>query len=249
MELNNEFEVSVPVAEAWAVLTDLERIAPCLPGAKLEEVEGDEYRGVVKIKVGPITAQYKGVASFLEQDPAAHRAVLRAEGRDTRGAGNASATITAHLVSEGDSTTRITVDTDLTITGKVAQFGRGVLADVSTKLIGQFADALNTELTTGAPAPAVPGPEAEARPEAVEAAPAPAPVPSGNGTSAAAPATTAQAAAPAPDSGPRKIDSKPAEPIDLLDHAGSPLAKRVGPIIGLVVVVLWLLRRRKKRRK
>jgi uncharacterized protein len=244
MELSNEFTVAVPVDEAWTVITDLERIAPCMPGAQLLEVHGDEYRGVVKIKVGPITAQYKGVATFLEQDPVAHRAVLKAEGRDTRGAGNASATITAQLVSEGEAVTRITVETDLTITGKVAQFGRGVLADVSTKLIGQFADSLNTELTTGAPGPAVPGPEAEARPEAVvhpDAVAHPE-----NGSAAPAAAVPAPAAAPA---GPRKIDSKPAEPIDLLGHAGSPVAKRVGPIVGFVVVVLWLLRRRKKKRK
>jgi carbon monoxide dehydrogenase subunit G len=249
MELSNEFTVAVPVDEAWRVITDLERIAPCMPGAQLQEVEGDEYRGVVKIKVGPITAQYKGVATFLEQDPAAHRAVLKAEGRDTRGQGNASATITAQLVSEGDALTRITVDTDLTITGKVAQFGRGVLADVSTKLIGQFADSLNAELTTGAEAPPVPGPAAEATPEAEPpAVPAPAggsdaSVPSGNGS-----APAAEEPAP-PASGPRTIDSKPAEPIDLLGHAGSPVAKRVGPIVGFVVVVLWLLRRRTKKRK
>jgi hypothetical protein len=273
MELSNEFTVGVPVAEAWQVVTDLERIAPCMPGAQLQEVEGDEYRGIVKIKVGPITAQYKGVASFLEQDPAAYRAVLRAEGRDTRGQGNASATITAVLVPEGDDNTKITVDTDLTITGKVAQFGRGVLADVSTKLIGQFADSLNAELTSGAvPAasdeatPEVPkasvtaaaskapaaesassGDEPPATPAASSTATAPAPAsPSGNGASSGPAASGA--GAPAPSSGPRTIDSKPAEPIDLLEHAGSPVAKRVVPLVA-VAVVLWLLRRRSKKRK
>src|SRR6202171_170837 len=98
MELTNEFRVGVPVEQAWAVLTDVERIAPCLPGAQLQEVEGDEYRGVVKVKVGPITAQYKGRASFIEQDTAGWKAVLKAEGRDTRGQGNASALVTATLV-------------------------------------------------------------------------------------------------------------------------------------------------------
>ena len=141
MELTNDFEVEAPVERVWAVLTDVERIAPCLPGAQLEEVEGDEYRGIVKVKVGPITAQYKGAASFAEKDDAAHRAVLRAEGRDTRGAGNASADIVAELV-EVDGGTRVTVITDLKVTGKVAQFGRGVMADVSKKLMGQFADNL-----------------------------------------------------------------------------------------------------------
>src|SRR4051794_874908 len=104
MELTNEFTVGVPVQEAWALLTDVERIAPCMPGAELQEIEGDEYRGIVKIKVGPITAQYKGKATFIEQDEAGGRAVLRAEGRDTLGQGNANATITALLVPSGTGT-------------------------------------------------------------------------------------------------------------------------------------------------
>ncbi|MEA3075724.1 MAG: uncharacterized protein QOF60_632, partial [Actinomycetota bacterium] len=145
MELTNEFRVGVPVDEAWSVLTDVERIAPCLPGAELQEVEGDEYRGVVKVKVGPITAQYKGKATFLSKDDAAHVAVLKAEGRDTRGQGNASATITATLVPSG-SGTEVKVVTDLTITGKVAQFGRGVLVDVSGKLLTQFVECLEHDL-------------------------------------------------------------------------------------------------------
>jgi carbon monoxide dehydrogenase subunit G len=148
VDLTNEFRVGVPVERAWEVLTDVERIAPCMPGAQLQEIEGDEYRGIVKVKVGPITAQYKGAARFAEQDEAGHRAVLRAEGRETRGQGNAHATITAQLEPDGDGT-KISVVTDLTITGRVAQFGRGVLADVSTKLLGQFADCLETKLLAG----------------------------------------------------------------------------------------------------
>ncbi|MGH9289395.1 MAG: SRPBCC family protein, partial [Acidimicrobiales bacterium] len=148
MDLTNEFRVGVPVEEAWKVLTDVERIAPCMPGAQLQEIEGDEYRGVVKVKVGPITAQYKGAARFVERDEAGHRAVLRAEGRETRGQGNANATITALLEPDGDGT-KISVTTDLTITGRVAQFGRGVLADVSAKLLGQFADCLESKLLAG----------------------------------------------------------------------------------------------------
>ena len=221
MELTNEFSVAVPVDEAWQVLTDLERIAPCMPGAQLQEVEGDEYRGIVKIKVGPITAQYKGVATFEERDEAAHRAVIKAEGRDTRGQGNASALVTATLTAEGDASTKVTVLTDLTVTGKVAQFGRGVMADVSAKLMDQFVKQLEADVLSG-------------------------------GKPAAEPATVASdapASADAPASGPRKIDSKPAEPVDLLEHAGSPVAKRVGPIVGVLVVVLWLLRRRKKKKQ
>src|SRR3954467_12589027 len=104
MKLENEFRVDVPVEEAWRVLLDVERIAPCMPGAQLQEVEGDEYRGIVKVKVGPITAQYKGAASFIERDEVNHKAVLRAEGRDTRGQGNANATITATLTPDGEGT-------------------------------------------------------------------------------------------------------------------------------------------------
>src|SRR5713226_10085845 len=104
MKLENEFRVDVPVEQAWRVLLDVERIAPCMPGAQLQEVEGDEYRGIVKVKVGPITAQYKGAARLTEVDDANHRAVISASGRDTRGQGNASATVTASLQPDGAGT-------------------------------------------------------------------------------------------------------------------------------------------------
>jgi len=151
MELRNEFVVGVNIDKAWAILTDVEQIAPCMPGAALEDVRDGEYLGVVKVKVGPITAQYRGKASFVERDDEQYRAVLRAEGRDTRGQGNAHATITAELSPEGDST-RVTVVTDLAITGRAAQFGRGVLADVSTKLLQQFVSCLETNLLGERPA-------------------------------------------------------------------------------------------------
>src|SRR5207302_152499 len=141
MELTNEFRVPVPKQDAWALLTDVERIAPCMPGAELQEVEGDEYRGVVKVKVGPITAQYKGRASFVERDVPGLRAVLKAECRETRGQGNASATISASLHPDPGGT-RVAIVTDLAVTGRVAQFGRGVLADVSSTLLGQVVDCL-----------------------------------------------------------------------------------------------------------
>ena len=172
MELVNDFTVNVPVDEAWKMLTDVERIAPCLPGAQLQEVEGDVYRGVVKIKVGPILAQFKGQATFVEKDDADHKAVLKAEGRDTAGKGNASALITAKLDSQGDAVTKVTVSTDLTITGKVAQFGRGALADVSTKLLGQFVDCLET--TVLGPAAAASSADAGGRRRRVRRRPAPA---------------------------------------------------------------------------
>jgi uncharacterized protein len=217
VELTNSFRVPVPPTTAWTVLTDLERIAPCMPGAELQEVEGDEFRGIVKVKVGPITAQYKGVARFVERDVASHRAVLRAEGRETRGQGNANATITADLEPDGDGT-RVTVVTDLTITGKVAQYGRGVLADVSAKLLDQFVERLEADVLSGA---------TDERP----AADAPAPT-SPNG-----------------HRGARTIESRPAEPVDLLGTAGAPVAKRAAPLIAVVFLAAWLLRRRRRARR
>ena len=147
-QLVNEFTVNRPIDEAWAVITDVERIAPCLPGAQLQEIEGDIYRGVVKVKLGSITPQFKGQATFDERDDSAHRAVLKAEGRDTGGRGNANAEITAQAESLSPTSTRVVVSTDLHITGKVAQFGRGIIGDVSKKLMEQFAANLNTMLDT-----------------------------------------------------------------------------------------------------
>ena len=161
MDLNHEFIVNVPVNDAWTILTDLERIAPCLPGAQLTEIEGDIYRGQVKIKVGPIVAQFKGQASFVTRDDLAHTASLKGEGRDTTGKGNASAIITAQLTSVTPTSTKCTVVTNLTISGKVAQFGRGALADVSDKLLAQFSENLN-QLITSAPATATTTPIATA---------------------------------------------------------------------------------------
>ena len=145
MRIDDEFRLSLPLDDAWATLLDIERIAPCLPGARLDEVQGEEYLGVVKVKVGPITAQYQGSAKLDAVDEADHRAVIRAVGRDSRGAGNASATITATMRPDADGT-MVTLATDLAITGKVAQLGRGVLADVSTKLLGEFVENLERDL-------------------------------------------------------------------------------------------------------
>ena len=226
MELINTFDVSVPIEMAWKVLTDVERIAPCLPGAQLQEIEGNEYRGIVKVKVGPIQAQYKGKAIFIERDDTNFKAVLDASGRDTRGQGNASATITAQLEAAGDKT-HVTVTTDLTVTGKVAQFGRGVLADVSAKILTQFVDNLEqTVLVDDAPTPVAD--------VAAEAAPA------------AAPAASA-VAEEAPTI--RKIDQPEPEAIDLL-QAGSPILKRAVPVLGVAIgalIVYGLVRRRRRK--
>jgi carbon monoxide dehydrogenase subunit G len=211
MDLNHEFTVNVPVAEAWAILTDLERIAPCLPGAQLTEVEGDTYRGQVKIKVGPILAQFKGQASFVSRDDVAHKASLKGEGRDTTGKGNASAIITAELTSVTPTSTKCTVHTDLSISGKVAQFGRGALADVSDKLLAQFSENLN-QLISAAPAPS-------------------------------APVVAETASAPSEQPTIRKIDGPEVAPLNLLDTAGSTIAKRAIPaLIGIAVLVAVLVK-------
>lgn len=241
MDLTNEFRVGVSVSDAWKVLTDVERIAPLLPGAQLQEVDGEEYRGVVKVKVGPITAQYKGQATFIEQDENAGRVVLRASGRDTRGQGNATADITATMVPDGDGT-KVTVHTDLTVTGKVAQFGRGVMAEVSAKLIGQFVDALETDIAEhgagqGNPGAGNPNPaatEAESSPNGSTDTPAP---------SAAKAASNGQTA-----SGPRRIDAPDNEPVDLLAVAGGSAAKRLLPLAGLAVVLVVVVARRRAHR-
>ena len=254
MELTNEFTVPVPIERAWEVLTDVELIAPCLPGAQLQEVEGDEYRGIVKVKVGPITAQYKGAATFQEQDEAARTLVLKAEGRDTRGQGSASALITVNM-SEQSGQTHVTVDTDLTIKGKVAQFGRGMIADVSAKLMDEFVDCLEGKLdapaTTPAAAESATGTEpAVGTPEGAEPTPVDgtaalaADAASGTGTTAAPVAGAPGGARAEPVSGVRTIDSPDREPVDLFDAAGASVAKRIGPVV-LVLFVLWLLGRRR----
>jgi carbon monoxide dehydrogenase subunit G len=163
MDLNHQFTVAVPVEDAWRILTDVERIAPCLPGAQLQEIEGDTYRGIVKVKVGPIQAQFKGQANFIERDDVAHKVVLKGEGRDTTGKGNASAIITAEMTAVDASNTAVTVNTDLSVTGKVAQFGRGAMADISDKLLAQFVVNLNA-LIAEQPATAAAAPTAAPEP-------------------------------------------------------------------------------------
>ncbi len=146
MKINNEFTVGVPVEEAWDIMLDLERIAPCLPGAAIQGSGDDgEYQGTMKVKIGPITANYKGTVKVEEADAENHRAVMQATGRDARGQGTASATITSTLQGEGDNT-RVQVETDMHLTGRAAQFGRGIAQDVATKMLGQFADCLEREI-------------------------------------------------------------------------------------------------------
>lgn len=250
MDLNNDFRVGVDRDTAWKALTDLERIAPLLPGAQLQEVEGDEYRGVVKVKVGPIQAQYKGTATLLETDESAGKMVMKASGRDTRGQGNASAVITVTMTADGTGT-KVTTSTALTISGKVAQFGRGVLADVSGKLIGQFVANLEKDLSDGD--------KPAAAPEEIN---------DGTGQSAQTTmgdmadmadmgemdkmdkadtngSTTPSTAAP---SGTRRIDSPEPEPVDLFDAAGHTVIRRAAPVVGVAVIVVAIVLLRRRRR-
>lgn len=210
MDLNHSFIVEVPVSDAWRILTDVERIAPCLPGAQLLEIEGDTYRGQVKVKVGPIQAQFKGEANFLERDETTHRIVLKGEGRDIGGKGNASAIITAQLTAVTDSSTSVVVDTDLSITGKVAQFGRGTMADISNKLLAQFVENLNTYI---ADQPATPEVVANEIADEIVDAPTDEPVI-------------------------RKIDAPEAQALNLLSLSTGAIAKRAVPVVIVVVAVL-----------
>ena len=233
MDLHHEFTVPVPATEAWKILTDLERLAPCLPGAQLTEIEGDVYRGQVKLKVGPILAQFKGQASFVSRDDTNFRASLKAEGRDTGGKGNASATITAQLFAVDAASAKCTVDTQLNISGKVAQFGRGALADVSDKLLLQFVDNLNkliasqpTGLAPSAPSPAPSPTKPTATPAATPAASPPPVTPTGPAAAPTAPVV-------------RKIEqTQEVAPLNLLDTAGSTIAKRLVPVLVVIAAVV-----------
>ncbi len=230
MKIDNEFTVGVPIDRAWAVLTDLEGIAPCMPGAVLTGVEGDVYSGKVKIKVGPITSEYAGTARFTERDEVNHRAVIDASGRDVRGAGNAAAAITAQLRAEGSSTV-VSVDTDLKISGKIAQFGSGMIKEVSTKLLGQFVDCLEGKLAADVPVPSAPA-------TATSAADGPAAEgPAAEGPAAEGPAATAESA---PVGRAFTPSAEPA-PLNLMSIAGSSVYKRLLPLVAVIVVIIAVI--------
>jgi carbon monoxide dehydrogenase subunit G len=220
VKLENRFTVPVPVDQAWRVLLDVERIAPCMPGATLTKVEGDAFEGTVKVKVGPINLTYGGKAHFVSKDEQAHVAVIDGSGKETRGTGTAKALITCRLVDRGD-TTEVEVDTDLNVTGKPAQFGRGVLADVSGKLVDQFAACLSEEIRAGSP--------------------------TGEPSSADEPLFAAVAEELGAPEGveplrPAVAPRAPAEAIDLLGTAGAPVLKRLAPALGLLLLVVLLVR-------
>lgn len=213
MKIDKQFTVSVPIERAWSVLTDLEGIAPCLPGAQLTGVDGDVYSGKVRVKVGPVISEYAGTAQFVEKDDATYRGLIDARGKDSRGAGNASAMISARLEPQG-GTTAVIVEVDLKISGKIAQFGSGMIAEVSEKLFAQFADNLEAKLAATVPA--------------TTAATSDPVTTGGHGATGAAGNGPAGPAFP----------SVQAEPLNLMSIAGRSIYKRALPLVVLILVAI-----------
>ncbi|MHA6785574.1 SRPBCC family protein [Pseudonocardia saturnea] len=256
MQLENKFTIEAPIEKAWVALNTPDMIAPCFPGATLTEYEGESFSGTVKVKLGPISLTYKGKGTYVDRDDANHTVKIEASGRDSRGNGTANATVTGTMVADGPDKTAVTMVTDMTITGRPAQFGRGVISDVADKIIGQFAACVAKKLAPQTEAPA---------PAAAPATGAAAAGGSGGGTNGAAtPASTGTATATA--SGP-SLSSTPSssgvtatapaarkftpmkseiDAIDLLDTAGSPVLKRLAPVLGggaLLFLIIFLIRR------
>ena len=245
IELDNSFTVPVPPEQAWDVLLDVERIAPCMPGATVTSVSGDEIAGQVKVKLGPLSLSYKGTAKFIEKDQASHTIAIEASGKETRGAGTASATVHASL-KPGDSGghTIVSIHTSLNVTGRPAQFGRSLLPEVSGKLIDQFAKNLEALIEQGGTAAPAGGAAETAQPETAAqesggTASTTAATPSSTGTASTG---TASTTAPAPL--PQQEDS-----LNLVKLVGGPLLKRVLPVAAVAALAAFigrLVRRRFK---
>ncbi|MDQ3864990.1 MAG: SRPBCC family protein [Actinomycetota bacterium] len=268
MKINNEFTVSAPIQQAWDTMLNLERIAPCLPGAAIQEEKGEgEYEGTMKVKIGPITANYKGTVKFEEVDEENHRAVLQATGRDARGQGTASATIVSTLQEEGDGT-KVSVETDMKLTGRAAQFGRGIAQDVATKMLDQFASCLEAEITGGpeeGAAVAEPtGEEDGSRDGSQQEAPAAASaggtagriidsedptVMAGGTVEGAVVAGTGSSEAPTAEQPETRQAPRREEPeaFDIGAASQEAILKRARPVLlgaGVLLILIWLLRRR-----
>ncbi|PXY27592.1 SRPBCC family protein [Prauserella muralis] len=236
MRLDHEFTVPAPIDEVWKAVLDPERVAPCMPGATLSSVEGDTFKGTVKVKLGPVSLLYKGSGEFLEKNESERKLVIKASGKDARGAGTAAATVTVTLAADGDST-KGTVGTDLNVTGRPAQFGRGMISEVGGKILDTFAANL-ADMLGGAGKDTTPG-------QAEQPATA-------SGAGAAAP--QAEAEKPKLESvkpaGEAPQQAREAEAIDLFDYAGASVAKRLAPVVaGLaalfaVIAIVRALRRR-----
>src|SRR4051794_38852797 len=240
MKLENEFTVPASIDEAWAFLLDVPRVAPCLPGASVEEGGGEngEYQGAMKIKIGPITASYKGTVKIQEADEAAHRVAMRAQAKDARGQGTAAATITSTM-EETPEGTKVVVETDMRVTGPAAQFGRGVMQDVSAKLMKRFAECLAEHMSAGA---------AEEEPETAETVPEAPPAESSNGApSASSGVSSADAEPVAPQASSGESTATPPRPqnddvLDLGEASRDAVLKRAVPVVGAVIGLLILLR-------
>lgn len=238
MKIENSFTVDAPIEKAWELLTNIPEIAPCLPGAKLTGEENGVYSGGIKVKVGPVTAEYKGSAEFVEKDDSAYKAVIDGKGRDTRGAGNAQALITAQMTPVGEKT-QVDISTDLKISGKVAQFGRGVMQDISEKLLGQFADCLETKIggddIAGAKSTDQVAPPTTAAEKLADRA---------KSVAAKSGSIDASAASVASSNGSKSDDDD--DVLDLLDVAGSAMFKRYGPVVGGMIaaalIIWWIVR-------
>lgn len=252
MQLENKFTIEAPIEKAWVALNTPDMIAPCFPGATLTEYEGESFSGTVKVKLGPISLTYKGKGTYVDRDDTNHVVRIEASGRDSRGNGTANATVTGTMVADGPDKTAVTMVTDMTITGRPAQFGRGVISDVADKIIGQFAGCVAKKLAPQAEAPAAPTAPASTGGSAGTA----------NGATNGATTTTATATASGPS-----LSSTPAssgvsatspaarqftpmkseiDAIDLLDTAGSPVLKRLAPVLGggaLIALIIFLIRR------
>jgi carbon monoxide dehydrogenase subunit G len=219
MQLENRFTIPVTIARAWEVLLDVERVVPCFPGAAVTSVVGDLIEGSVRIKFGPVLLHYAGTATFLEKDEAAHRAVLTAQGSDRKGGGSAGATITAQLYEIDGASTECAITTDLEITGRPAQFGRGIMSEVGNRITAQFASNLSAMLTAPEAASAAAG-EAAAAADRAAASPA------------AGPAAASPAAAPRPQ--PAQSD----DALDVLKFAQGAALKRLAPVLGAALLLL-----------
>ncbi|QYN18464.1 SRPBCC family protein [Amycolatopsis sp. DSM 110486] len=257
MRLENSFTVGLPPAQAWAVLTDPERVAPCMPGVHLDEVEGDDVRGGLRVKVGPITAEYSGLAQFRERDEDAGVVVVAASGREVRGRGSAAATVTLRLVPAPEGT-RVDLATELALTGRLAQFGRGVLGEVTGRLVDEFARALADEVA-GSRAQAAEVPQAAVSGVAAVAAAEPVvevvdlaaqewpddePVGAARSAEPAgeAPVVSVGGGRPSPED---RSHTRNAETV-VLRAIAIPVAKRVVPAVAAVVAAIVLARRRRR---
>lgn len=206
MNIENSFSVNASVEDAWKVVLDLERVAPCLPGAAIEESAGDEYQGTMAVKLGPISARYRGTVKVEETDEANHRVVLRATGNETRGQGSASATITSSM-SEENGVTNVLVETDMEVTGKVAQFGRGIMQDVASELMDRFSTCVEQEIVGGGSEESNGIPQREA------------------------PSAAGEAATSQPRASAQQAPQREAQPLDLGSVSRGAVFKRAVPVL------------------